>query len=159
MQIVCLDTHILIWGIQGKASPERKEMIDKARKFLQYLSRNKVIILVPAVVLAELLMDIPPDKHERFIQKFSASYQICPFGKREAVYFGKIWHTRNMDGTIKAVKEDLKGLGVSARSKIKFDILIIATALAWKADKIISYDNGVKKLARDFIAVEEIPPV
>jgi hypothetical protein len=33
------------------------------------------------------------------------------------------------------------------------------TALAWRADKIISYDNGVKKLARDFIAVEEIPPV
>ena len=110
MQIVCLDTHILICGIQGKASPERKEMIDKARKFLQYLSRNKVIILVPAVVLDELLMDIPPDKHERFIQKFSASYQII-------------------------------------------------TALAWRADKIISCDNGVKKLARDFIAVEEIPPV
>ena len=55
--------------------------------------------------------------------------------------------------------KDLQELGISARSKIKFDILIIATALAWKADRIISYDNGVKKLARDFIAVEEIPSI
>lgn len=159
MKSVCLDAHVLIWGLQGNASSQRQEMIPKAKNFLKYLSENNIIILIPSAVLAELLMYVPPEEHERFIQKFSISYQICPFGKKEAIYFGKIWYAKNNDKTIEEVKEDLKNLGISAKSKIKFDILIIATALAHKADKIISHDDDVKKLAEGFIKVEEIPDI
>lgn len=156
---VCLDTHIFIWGVLKTADLGREHLIPKAKKFLEYLSLNKIIAVVPSVVLAELLMSVPPEEYEVFISQFSQSYHIVPFGIIEAMYFGKIWHAKNSDETLKEIKEDLKALGIAAKSKIKFDMQIVATALARKCSKIISHDDYLKKIAEGFIKVEEIPDV
>lgn len=37
MELICLDTHVLIWGIQEVSTPNRGQMIPKAKAFLTSL--------------------------------------------------------------------------------------------------------------------------
>jgi len=40
MKKVCLDTHILIWGVKGESTPGQEDMISKAKQFFKWLENG-----------------------------------------------------------------------------------------------------------------------
>lgn len=153
MELVCLDTHILIWGIKEEAEPGQEDMIPKAKSFLKWLEDNKAKVFVPAVVVAELLMRVPPEEHGRMLDFFRRNFITPPFDTVAASCFAKIWQKKASNDIIKKLKKDLS----ITREKMKIDFQIVAIAVTRRASCIYSYDPGMLKFAEGFIPVEKIP--
>ncbi len=143
--IVCLDTHILIWGIQKKANPSQIEKIEQASLFLQWLEEKHYEVVIPAPVVAEFLSKIPNDQRLPFADFFNQKYMILPFDTWAAFYYAKVFETKN--GLKDAVN----------RAEIKVDVMIVAISLANKVDVIYSEDKNLQKIAKDFIEVQPLP--
>ncbi len=155
MKIVCLDTHILIWGIKNESSPGQEEMIPKAKRFIKWLDDNKNRVIVPSVVVGELLMRVPLELHRDVNKLLEKHFIIAPFDSLAASHFANIWQMKESEEVINQLKEqfDLK------REAIKVDCQIVAIAVARCAQCIYSYDPGVKKFGEKVIDVYEIPPI
>ncbi len=41
MKLVCLDTHVIIWGIVKQATPGQENMIQKAKNLFEFLDQIK----------------------------------------------------------------------------------------------------------------------
>ncbi len=156
---ICLDSHILIWGLLGEAEEPFQKEVPKAQNFLKYLDIEKIPTIIPTPVIAEIMMGLPPNQHSMVLTEIKNRFDIKPFGTIEASILGKLWQDKNDDGTIEKIKKELLRAGVAAKSKIKFDLMILATAVAWNAEKIISYDDPLKKLGENIIPVEELPNI
>ena len=94
MELVCLDTHILIWGIKEESEPGQEDKIPKAKSFLKWLEDKKAKILVPSVVVAELLMRVPREEHGKVIDFFQRKFIAPPFDTVAASCFAKIWREK-----------------------------------------------------------------
>ncbi len=153
--LVAIDTHILMWGVQEWASDHEQHMIDKTKRFLKWLENRKTQVLVPTPIIAEFLMDVPIKFHPTINNLLETSFIVAPFDAQAASVFAKIWQEKKAQGCV----DELKALG-KTRALIKFDSMFVATALARKASRIYSQDqDGVKKLAEGYIDVEEIPDI
>ena len=64
MGIVCIDTHIVIWGIKKQATKGQENMISRAESFLNWLDENKKKIIIPVPVISELLVPVPNEAIE-----------------------------------------------------------------------------------------------
>lgn len=153
MAIVCFDTHVVIWGIKKVASPDQENMIPKAEGLIAECNEKKHQIIIPALVLGELLMAIPPEEHSGFLSLISRKLRIIPFDAKAAAIFAKMW--RNWADK-KKYFDTLDGNHAS-REKIKIDYMIAATAKANNAECIYSEDPLMKKFAEDYIRVENLP--
>lgn len=153
MECVCLDTHILIWGIKEECKKGQEDMISKAKAFLKWLDDEKIKPLIPTVVLGELLMPIPSEKHNEYISIFQNNFLIVSYDVAAASCFAKIWHSKIDNKTIEKIKTDHK----LSRSEIKADLQIVAIAVTQKVSCIYSYDSNVKKFAEGYIEVKEMP--
>ncbi len=153
MRTVCLDTHILIWAIKEQSSPGQEHMIPRAKKFLGYLETEKSIVLVPAIVVAELLMRVPSELHAMVTNLLDKSFVIPPFDLQSSTHFARTWQENQNQGIIKELQEKFQ----AKREEIKADCMIIATALSRGAECIYSYDDKLRIFANGHIKVEEIP--
>ncbi len=106
MKLVCLDNHILIWGIKEEATPGQEDMVHKARLFFKWLDENDIKALIPANVLAEFLMLISHERHEEVIRLFNKYFIVVPFDAAAASCYAKVWQERNDDGTIDKLKQE-----------------------------------------------------
>lgn len=154
MKKVCLDNHILIWGIKEEATQGQEDMIPRAKKFFKWLENEDMKVLIPANVIAEFLMLIPHKEHGQVISLFHKFFIVAPFDAAAASCFAKIWRERNDDGTI----ERLKGEGAT-KNKITFDCQIVATAVTHGASCIYSYDEDLAKFAKGYIEVKKMPDI
>lgn len=152
-KIVCLDTHILIWGIQNSSSLGQEDMIQKAIDLLVWLQENDYLVVVPSIVLAELLMRVPTELHMEVNRILEKSFFIAPFDTLAASHFASIWQKKKEDGAISQLKE----AKILTREAIKFDCQIVAIAIARNAEMIYSHDIGVQKFGEGLIQVQEIP--
>lgn len=150
-RLICVDTQVLIWGIKEQASPGQKNMVPRAKAFLDGESED-TFIMVPSVVVGEFLMRVPPRLHPAVLNLMERGFVLPPYDVKAASIFSELWQARSADGTI----EDLKTSG-ELRSKIKADCQIVATAIAQEADVLISHDDGVAKFAGQRVLVREIP--
>ncbi len=146
-QLVCLDTHILIWGIKGEVTPGQEEMVEIAQAFIQHLYSEKIKAMIPAVVVAELLMKAT-DENQRLelINLFNKKFRVAPFDSMAAFRFSEIWQKNHENKS----EED-------TRDKVKFDCQIVSIAVANQAKCIYTYDNGLSKFAKGFIQTEKMP--
>ena len=153
MKTICLDTHILIWGIKEQSSLGQEEMIPRAKRFLRHLESEHNIVLVPSVVVAELLMSIPPNLHATVTNLLDKGFVIPPFDLQASTHFARIWQDKQNQGVIEQLKHNYQ----AKREEIKADCLIVATALSRGAECIYSYDSKLKIFASGHINVEDIP--
>ena len=149
MKIICLDNHVLIWGIREQCTQGQEEMIPRTKRFIESIDSD-TLVLVPAIVVAEFLMPVPPELHAMVINLFNKNFIIAPFDALCASKFSIIWN-KNKDGA----KELL--VGGETKAELKADSLIVATALARKAECIYSYDKWVRTFAKGFVDVKDIP--
>ncbi len=151
MSLICFDNHVLIWGIKEQAKEGQEDKISLAKRFIDKLSADDNV-LIPSIVLAEFLIPIPPDQHAMVINLFNKNFIIAPFDALAASKFALIWQTNKPPETAKQLIKDN-----ATRAELRADSMIVATAVARKAECIYSYDGWVKKFAKGFIEVREIP--
>ncbi len=144
--IVCLDTHILIWGIKREASPGQEPEIERAARFLQWLENKRHTVLIPSPVLGEFLMRVPPQAHSNVLSLFHAHFIVPPYDALCASQFARIWQHKN----------GLKS-GELSRREIKVDSMIVAVAIVQQAEAIYSNDDGLRKVAQGLIDVRPMP--
>jgi PIN domain len=115
-----------------------------------------VRVIVPSIVAAELLYDLPPERHESFLAALSRNFIVAPFDMKAASAFSKLWRERRTDGTVKALQNDAP---VRTRTELKADAMIIATVISRGAREFYSHDDGVVKIAGPRLPVYKIPVI
>lgn len=150
MESVCLDTHILIWGIKEECEVGQEHMVAIAKAFFAESDNKKDLqILIPSVVIAEFLMRIPVSQHKTIMNLLSRSFQIPPFDMASASYFAEIWQSKE------EVKQSLHG--IVSREVMKVDCQIVAIAKQKNVDCIFSHDSNLAKFAEGHVAIRELP--
>ena len=149
-KIVCIDSNVAIWGIkeQGNTSD-----IDKTRIFLEQLDANKIQVLVPTIVIAEILVKEMPQKHPVYLKVISENFIVGDFNMAVAQVYGDLVGLKLPE--LKKLKDS--GQTIS-NDKVKFDYAIAATAIFYGATCIYTTD-GDYSLIKSVIDVRTIPDV
>lgn len=154
---VCLDNHILIWGIRAAATRGQESMIVRAKALIEDLDRNDAEILVPAVVIAEFLAGAPKEQHAELLNVLHRRFQLPPFDVRAAAVAAGLW--RDFAERNSAWREQIRTEFPGIQNvKIKADVQILATALARGAETLYTQDGPLTTLATGLIQVRELPP-
>jgi len=53
LDLVCLDTQVLIWGIQERAKSGQEEMIQRAKYLFSKFTHAKTKVLLPSIVVGD----------------------------------------------------------------------------------------------------------
>lgn len=153
MKQVAFDNHVLIWGIKEEATPGQEVMIPRTKHFIDECTKNKMTMMIPSVVLAELLTAIDPKHHTMVNNLIAQSFLVPPFDSASAIIFARLWQERQASGAIDSIKLELG----ATRQELKADCMIVASALAHRAEAIYSHDDKLKKFANGAIPILEIP--
>jgi predicted nucleic acid-binding protein len=155
MSIVCLDTHIVIWGIKKQAAKGQENMIVKAESFLAWLDESKKKVIIPVPVISELLVPVPNDAHEKFLQTIHSKFRVVPFDEIAAVKMAQIFSAKADEPGIKAYRAEHQ----IPREKMKIDFQIASIAIVRQAECIYSHDPRLKKFVGDLIQIKEMPNI
>lgn len=150
--VVCIDTHILVWGVRRVAEPGQEIMIERAEHFLDRCLKDGVKVLLPAIVLGELVAGTPPDVATALARTMQKRFMVAPFDARAAEEFGRMWHRWKENHPDSKVRE-----WESSRQKFRLDHMILATAITRGAWCIYSHDPDVRKLSDERIEVFDLP--
>lgn len=154
MGLVCFDTQVLIWGIQGHARITQQHMIVRTKNFIRHLGQHNTKVLIPSVVLAEFLMGIPSDRHAAVAAYLQNSFIVAPFDASAALAFAQIWQENKQASVYQTLRDE----GVSRR-EIKVDCQIVAITLAARASIIYTHDPHLAKFAGNRIEISEVPEI
>jgi predicted nucleic acid-binding protein len=153
VDLVCLDTHILIWGMQEHASPGQEDLIQRAKYLFSELTQAKTKALVPSVVIGEFLLGIPVTTHPTVLNIMRQTFITAPYDLQAAARFAALWHEREASNLIKTLRDERQ----ATRAELRADCMIVATALAQQAACIYSHDRTLATFAGDAIPVLELP--
>ena len=138
--------------------PSTGKPTESARARIQHLvselEAENAIILIPTPVLSEFLV-FAGDKSNRFIEKLTkmSVFKIVDFNTSSAIVAADIQRQSHREG-------NKKGGSQSSWTKIKFDRMILAMALAWEVECIYSSDKDMKSFGENIgvsvIAVHEL---
>ncbi|MDX1521753.1 MAG: PIN domain-containing protein [Anaerolineae bacterium] len=152
MKLVCFDTQVMIWGIKGEATPGQEDMISKSQYLIKKCDDEKIQVLIPSIVVAELLSGTKPEKHKDIFQVIQKRFIVQPFDARCSVQYAKIWQAK------KRVSQELKEEGAT-RAEIKADCMIIATTVVNQAVCIYTHDRPLRRLAQGFVDARDLPEI
>jgi predicted nucleic acid-binding protein len=144
----------MIWGIKEESTPGQESMIARAKNLFEVLDAQNAKILLPAPVVGEFLLRIPPEVHTALNNLLGRSFMVVPFDIEAASHFARIW--QHNKGT--HIVETLQAEG-NTRDRIRADDMIVAVAVARKAECIYSHDHALKTFAKGHIEVRDIPPI
>lgn len=150
--MICFDTHVLIWGVQGKAKTGQEPLVERARKYIRHLDQSNERVMIPAPVVGEYLVGINGNElatQKELIQR----YFFVP---------SLDFHAAAIQAEIEVDRDLIKRLQAQSgldRQQLRVDSQIIAIALVNQAEKIISHDPHMRDLAGNRIKVEEIPDI
>lgn len=154
MSLIVVDTQILIWAVKREATPGQEPMIEKAVRYLEHVDKCKDQIIVPSVVVSEFLANVSDEREEAVLKALEKCFMVIPFDTLAAVYAARIWR-KNSEGNPSIIQK-LKADNLT-KAKIKADIQIIATALARKAVRITTHDDGLIKNSNSHIDAGPMP--
>ncbi|MDR2801424.1 MAG: PIN domain-containing protein [Desulfovibrio sp.] len=152
--VVCIDTQILIWGIQKTASEKRKDYIVVAESLIDDITEKGDRIIIPSIVYAELLAGVPEDRLKEFMRIISSRFPIVPFDALSAYYYSIIFRRK------KLIDKDKTQEINPGRANTSADIKVLATAIAHNAITIYSEDQHMHDLSlvsSEFIGVKHMP--
>lgn len=155
MKLVCLDTHVLIWGIKKQYAVGQKDKVELASRFLEYLEEEKIIAYIPVPVISELLAPVDPSEYNAFLEVIHNRFRVIPVDEIAAIECAKIWHSKREDEELRLYRNE-NGI---TREKMKFDFQIAAVAITRRCECIYSEDPHIKKFVGDLIEVKSIPEI
>jgi predicted nucleic acid-binding protein len=146
--LVCFDTNILIWGVREKSTAGQEHMIALAKEYIRGLSEIKARILLPTTVVAEYLIPCDDDSRQKQLAILE-DHIIAPFDVPAATLAAAIQSRRDL---IDRIRKD----HIASRIAIKADCQIIAIAKTVGSDMIVSHDEALRKLAKDYITAVDL---
>jgi predicted nucleic acid-binding protein len=148
--MICVDTCVLIWGVQSHGNPKKNPKIDKTRRYLEFLAEEEIPIMVPSPVVTEYLMGFKEDEHPAELNKLGHRFFLPSFDVAAATVAARL-----MSG--KKISTVASQSGVS-RNVVKFDLQVVATAIVHHADKIVTGNTAeFQKIAGDKLEVIDVP--
>lgn len=155
MKPICLDSHVYIWAIKEAASKGQEAMIQRAKNFLEHIEEQKIPVILPTPIVAELLSPVPPEQHEDFMKLINSKFRVVPFDTPASIKMAEIWHRKK---SLEALENYRKEHRI-ARETMKLDFQIAAIAIVRGCDCIYSHDPHIGKFVGDDISVREIPNI
>lgn len=152
--LVCVDNHVLIWGIRKTATAGQEGMIDRTAQLLEYLDEQKTKVIVPAPVVAEFLVAAEEHDHTRILQTLQQRFILAPFDALAALATARARRKNRQSGLETQVRQEIEGV---ARWHLALDHMIVGIALANKAELIYTEDEALKRFAAPHIPVRNIP--
>jgi predicted nucleic acid-binding protein len=147
--MICFDTTILIWGVQGVARTGQEEMIDRTRRYILFLREQNEQIMVPTPALAEYFQGFDTEDRKNQLSILERSFIIPAFDLPAAYLAAGL--ARKAAGVPH---------GEIPKQTVKTDLQIIATAIHHGATKIITHERAhFEKLADGRIEVSEVPNI
>jgi predicted nucleic acid-binding protein len=153
--MICFDTAVLIWGVQGLAGTARTEsdrdpMIDRTRRYVASLAGEGTRIMVPTPALAEYLRAFPSRDRRRQIELLDRHFFIAAFDLPSAYLAA---------GLARRVREEGAPEGLT-RQAIEADLQIIATAVVHGARAIVTDEvEHCERLAAGRIRISAVPEI
>ena len=149
--MVCLDTHVIIWGIKGEASQGQEEMVQRAKSYIRHQEEQDVDLMVPAPVVAEAMIRGDVDQLRTIRTIVERSFFIAAFDSPAAFLAAELERGR---GAAKLLEE-----GKAPRGHIRIDAQIAAIAIVQNAEAIVSHDPHMRTVAQNRIPVIELPDI
>ena len=144
--MICIDTMVLIWGVQRNRN---EVMVERTSRYLSYLKDENETVMVPSVVVAEYLHGILADDQKEQLSLLTQSFFVPPFDVQAAsiageISIGKDYQTRFARSNKQernTLRTDLQILGSSLNFPVKspygsprsVKLLIPPTCLAGEA--------------------------
>jgi predicted nucleic acid-binding protein len=157
MSLICFDTMIVVWGIQGWANNNQDSMIKRAKQAIINCQEGNHKIIIPSIVLAEILSGIDTEKRKDFHDLVSRNFLVIPFDTLAALEFANLWDNKVNRDKIKSNLDD-KGIKIT-RAEMKADLMIISTAKSKKSEFIYSHDEKFISCAEGIIDVKYLPEI
>ena len=151
--VCCIDANTFVWGVKNQCDPGQEDFRDRTMHLFDWIDTNGHKLMIPTIVIAEGLAREPLEKHPVFLEKVYKKAIVPDFDIFCASQFAYLFMNR-----IDELKKQSKDQNIDWQ-KMKVDHLIIATAIAHKADCIYSNDSGIKSFGHKFIDVRELPPL
>lgn len=153
MKLVCVDTHILIWGVRERAEDGQEPMIHRTKAFIEWCRSNKTTIMVPSIVVGELLTAIEPEHYAMVVNLLESGFDLPSYDAKAATLFARLWREKQESGLVATLQTEMQ----ATRQELKADCMIVATAITRNAQVLYSHDGKLKKFANGNIEVREIP--
>jgi len=150
---VCIDSNFLIWGVKKQASPTQEDMKEKAALFFEQSRLDKVDLLIPTAVITEILAPEPLEKHQEILKIISRGFIIADYDLRVAQKSAELIFKKISDLKAYCDENNL------ARDKMKFDHVIVATAIVYGCTCVYSDDPHIRKLCNGLINYEGMPDI
>jgi predicted nucleic acid-binding protein len=147
--IVFLDTMVLVWWVRKEASTGQSSMVTRARWLMDSLDAGGEEVMVSAVSVGEFLRGSQPQARSAQNIIIEETFIVRPFDNLAAnIAADKFANAVDADGY-----EDRKTV-------LKADLMILATAVASRADVIYSHDTNLRKLAEKCgVRAKDLPEV
>lgn len=154
--LVCIDSHVVVWGIKKQSANGQEPMIPKTINFLEYLDDQNIEILLPSPCMVEVLSVVPPEKYPRFFALINKRFRIGSLDTIASQKCAEMIYDKyqNDPEFIEARKSN-----IYPRRKMKYDFLISAISIVNNAKCIYSNDSDIRKFASNYIDVREIPNI
>lgn len=127
--MICIDTSVLIWGVQGTSSAGQEEMVERTSRYVRFLAKSNEKVMVPAPVLAEYLAGFPAAKRAEQVVILQRLFFVPAFDAACAIKAA-------------ALQDLAKGHSgppeVGRRNVVKADTQIAACAMIHNADQIVT---------------------
>lgn len=148
--MICFDTMVLIWGVQGAASSEQTELIARTKRYISSLADANERILIPTPAVTEYLQGFEPGERKRQLELLQRHFVIVSYDLPAAYLAADLAHRAGAP----------KASGDIPRQAVKTDIEILATAIVHGASRIITNNPAhFEKLAAGRILVSEVPVI
>lgn len=149
--MVCLDTHVIIWGIKGEASQGQEAMVQRAKSYIRHQDEQGIDLMVPAPVVAEAMIRGDVDQLRAIRTIIERSFFIAAFDSPAAFLAAEL---ERGHGAAKLREE-----GGVPRNHIRIDAQIAAIAIVQNAEAIVSHDPHMRTVAQNRIPVIELPDI
>lgn len=143
-----IDSCVLIQGVQqlwGDESRIDPDMSKRAMVYLDSFDPKGPIPVIPSVVMAEILGQVEPNLRSEVWEFASRNFIVAPFDARAAELGAR------------AQFEAIRGRGERKRYAVKVDGMIIGTALAVGASRIVTFNMKDFHMAPGQIQIIEPP--
>ena len=146
---VCIDTQVCIWGIKAQAKPGHKDepaKIARAQQLFAELSKDKITVCLPSIVLAELLVhEVGKPSLDKLREDLCKRFHVLVFNtmcaQRHAEVVAK--------NTTEREKELIRNLDPTlTKAKLKADYQIVSSMLGNGIKVLYTEDIGLAHIAR-----------
>lgn len=150
--MICLDTMVLIWGLQKSAGPNSQHLIERTQRYLKYLDKENESIMIPSPVIAEYLQGFDSPGRAGQLANLQKLFFIPSFDLPSAALAAEL--------TDKAGMKNVRQNSSESRQALKVDVQIAAIAIVHGATHLVTHNiKDYEAIVGSRIRVIEVPNI